>query len=156
MRCLILYVSRHNGNTRSIAEKMALWMNGDIYAIDELPLLELNDFDIICIGSGIYHGKHDSKIFDFVEKSNLKDKKVIVFSTSGTGNIKNNMALKEKLNLKNVNILGEFSSKGLDNYGIFNWIGGISKGRPNSEDFNRLFNFCEQIIKEEKFIKVGE
>lgn len=156
MRSLILYVSKHNGNTRRIAEKMALWMNGDIYPINELPTVELNNYDTICLGSVIYHGKHDSNIFDFVEESNFKGKKVIVFSTSGTGNKKNNMALNEKLKLKNVNILGDFSCKGLDNYGVFNWIGGISKGRPNSDDFDRLFNFCEQIIKQEKFIRDGE
>jgi flavodoxin len=149
MKNLILYASKHNGNTKKIAEKMALWMNGDIYPIKELPEVELDKYDTICLGSGIYHGKHDTNIFNLVEKTDLKDKKVIVFSTSGTGNKKNNMALNKMLLLKNAKILGDFSCKGLDTYGVFKWIGGISKGRPNSKDLDRLFDFCEQIINQD-------
>lgn len=156
MKNLILYESKHNGNTKKIAEKMALWMNGDIYPMKDLPKIELDKYDTISLGSGIYHGKHDSNILSFVEGTDLKDKKIIIFSTSGTGNKKNNLALNEKLLSKKANILGEFSCKGLDTYGFFNWIGGISKGRPNSLDFENLYTFCEQIIKKEKFKEVVE
>lgn len=147
MKTLILYISEHNGNTKKIAEKMALWMNADILPIKDLSTIELEKYETICLGSGIYHGKHHGDIFDFVDRTNFKDKKVIIFSTSGTGNKKNNVELNDKLLLKNAKIIGEFTCKGFDTYGIFKWIGGISKGRPNSVDLDRLYSFCQQVVK---------
>jgi flavodoxin len=149
MNALILYVSKHKGNTKKIAEKMALWLGGDLYSINDLSKIELNKYDTICLGSGIYHGKHDSSLLNFIDKINLKYMKVIAFSTSGTGNKNNHLSLYAKLLLNNAKIVGEFSCKGHDTYGFFNWIGGISKGRPNSNDFDKLFAFCEQIIEQE-------
>jgi flavodoxin len=147
MKILILYISEHHGNTKKIAENMALWMNAEILPIKNLSTIELEKYETICLGSGIYHGKHHSSIFDFVERTNFKNKKVIIFSTSGTGNKKNNKTLNDKLLLKNAKIIGEFTCKGFDTYGLFKWIGGISKGRPNIMDLDRLYSFCEQVVK---------
>jgi hypothetical protein len=56
--------------------------------------------------------------------------------------------LKEKLLEKGFDGTKEFSCRGFDTFGVFRFIGGISKGRPNGRDLEQARNFVQDLLKE--------
>ena len=151
MKILAVVESKHLGNTLKIAKAMSEETDMTIVNVNEAKNYDLNDFDIIGLGSGIYFGRHDKRLMEFAE--NLDDKKsyTFVFSTSGAPLfLKNNSALVEVLKKKNKVVLGSFGCKAHDKYSVFKLIGGINKGRPNNKDFEQARKFILDVIKNYK------
>ncbi|MFW6014361.1 MAG: flavodoxin family protein [Nanoarchaeota archaeon] len=159
-KVLIICQSIHHNNTLKIAKAIGNVLNAEIKKPSEVVQKELNKYDVIGLGSGIYLGKHHKNLLKFVDKSaGFKNKKVFVFSTSGISNNLNfplnitNLAfhfhspLKRKLIKKDAKFLGEFSCRGFDTYGFLRIIGGISKGKPNKKDLAEAKNFAMKINK---------
>jgi len=147
MKSIIIYISIHHENTKKIAEVMSKKLGAELISIDQIDLVNLKDFDLVGMGSGIFHGKHHGKILEFASVDGIKGKDVFIFSTSGTGNKKYNQALRNQLEINKANVIGEFTCKGFDTYGLMKWIGGISKGHPNSKDFLKANEFIDSITK---------
>lgn len=145
LKRLIIYSSIHHGNTQKIAEAMAEILGAELYKTNELKDISFERYDLIGFGSGIFHGKHHAKLYSIIENANIMGKDVFVFSTSGTGNEKNNRPLIELLKSCGAFIKGSFSCKGYDTYGIFKLIGGIAKGHPNNKDLERARNFVNGL-----------
>lgn len=109
---------------------------------------DLNKYDIVGFGSGIYFWRHSAELLKFVDKLSLppKNKKAFVFSTSGIGfDLLSHRILKEKLIAKGFDILGEFGCKGYDTVGFLKILGGINKNRPNKKDLDKATAFIRQI-----------
>lgn len=148
MKILIIISSTHMGNTRKIAEAMAQAAPVTIAEIENVSDYNLHDYDIVGFGSGIYFGKHDKKIMEFVNKACDKKAYTFVFSTSGASAFeKNNKPLVDLLKSKNKIVLGCFGCKGFDKFGPFKLVGGINKGHPNEKDFKESQKFIENLIK---------
>jgi len=149
MKTLIIYVSTHHGNTKKVAERMAQVLEAKLAGPEEISPDELNSYDLIGFGSGIYIGKHHKNLIGMVEKlPDFVGKKAFIFSTCGGDekNIEgNHKKLKEKLKEKKFDIIGEFSCKGWDSVGPLKLIGGIHKDRPNEEDFKKAENFANEL-----------
>jgi len=54
--------------------------------------------------------------------------------------------LRKKLIEKGFNIVGEFSCKGFDTFGMLKYIGGINKNRPNEKDLEKAKSFAEELL----------
>jgi menaquinone-dependent protoporphyrinogen IX oxidase len=80
VKALILYKSKY-GSTKQYAQWLNQEINSDIFELDKCPSLE--NYNLIILGGGIYMGKINGS--DFISKNwdILKNKKVILFSTSG-------------------------------------------------------------------------
>ena len=64
MNSLIIFKSIHQQNTKKIAQKIGETLNAEIVNIDELPQnLDLKNYDLIGLGSGIYAFKHHVMTF---------------------------------------------------------------------------------------------
>lgn len=148
MKTLIIYSSIHHGNTKKIADEITSVLNAELRASSELDVIPLEHYDLIGFGSGIFHGKHHEKLFNIIRNSDLQEKDVFVFATSGTANKKYCEPLKELLAEKKAKIRGSFICKGYDTYGILKWIGGLSRGRPNHNDIKKAREFGESLISE--------
>ncbi len=61
---------------------------------------------------------------------------------------KDHLLLKQKLEAKGYKIVGEFSCKGFDTNSILKYIGGLNKGRPNSEDLKNAESFALKLLKD--------
>ena len=124
MKILTIVESKHLGNTKKVAEAMAEVAPVTITDVENVSKYNLHDYDIVGFGSGIYYGKHDKSLTEFV--NTLCDKKAytFVFSTSGSsGFLKNNKALADLLESKNKIVLGSFGCKGLDKFFVFKLLG---------------------------------
>ena len=149
MKTLIICISIHHGNTKKIAKVMADILSADILEPVDVDTNNLEEYDLIGFGSGIYFGRHHKSLLNLIDRlPHLKDRKAFIFSASGIKNIRfiNNYdrVLRKKLS-KKINIIGEFSCRGFDTYGPFKYIGGISKGMPNEKDLENAGNFARGL-----------
>jgi flavodoxin len=113
----------------------------------------LSEYDLVGLGSGIYFGKHHTVLLDFADKlPQVTSKKAFIFSTSGqTGNRpKFHQALREKLQSKGYEIVGEFNCAGFDTYGLLKIAGGIKKGHPNKDDLKQAEIFAQSLKQSAK------
>lgn len=147
MKTLIIYESIHHGNTEKIVKIMAESLNADIAKTKDVNVSTLNKYDLIGFGSGIYYSKLHKNILDFIDNLEiLTNNKAFVFSTSGQGKTKYNKLAEEKLKEKNFEVVGSFACKGYDTFGPLKLFGGIAKGRPNDNDFEKAKDFAEHLI----------
>ena len=150
MKILVIVKSKHRQNTLKIAEAMAEVAPITICDIEDSTHYNLDQYDIIGLGSGINAGKFSKELFSFVTTHLNELQNVFVFSTSGKGKKEYNNELVDYLNLHCKNVLGSFACKGLCKWFIFAIIGGISKGHPDMADFDAAQAFIEQVMDKYK------
>lgn len=148
MKILAVVESKHQGNTLKVAKAMAQVAPVTITDIENAPKYNFQDYDIVGFGSGIYYGKHDKKLMDFVGKFCDEKAYTFVFSTSGASEFqKNNSKLVKLLESKNKVVLGSFGCRAFDKFGPFKLIGGINKGHPDENDFKEAQKWIKNVIK---------
>ncbi len=150
MKTLLVLVSYHHHNTEKIAKVFAKELDAQIKTPQQVNLEELEDYDLIGFGSGIYGGKHHADLLDLADNlPQVTDKKAFIFSTSAiTGEAKvakDHSLLKKKLQSKGYVIVGEFSCKGFNTNSFLKLFGGMNKGRPNAEDLKNAEEFASNL-----------
>jgi len=129
---------------------MANTLDATLLQVEQANASMLEQYDLIGFGSGIYFGKHHKSLLDFVDKlPMLGNKKTFIFSTSGLRKIwfihNFERPLREKLQRKGFDIIGEFSCRGLDTYRATKLVGGINKGRPDAKDLKQAEDFARSL-----------
>lgn len=148
MKILVVVESRHIGNTKKVAEAMAEAAPVTITDVENAGKYNFHDYDIVGFGSGIYYGKHDKKLIDFVSSLSDTEDFTFVFSTSGGSDFdKNNNSMVELLTKKNKIVLGTFACKGLDKFFVLRLFGGTNKGHPDMMDLDNAKGFICDIVK---------
>jgi flavodoxin len=145
MKTLIICFSYHHKNTEKIAFVLGGPLQADIKSVRDVDLTSLCEYDLIGFGSGIYFSKHHKTLLEFANKlPQVTDKKAFIFSTSGlSGNASIfHKTLREKVESKGFQIVGEFNCAGFDTFGPFRLVGGIQKGHPNQEDLKQAISFA--------------
>jgi len=151
---LIILYSYHNMNTEKIARVFSRVLDAKIKTPQEINSEELQQYNLIGFGSGIYSEKHHQYLFDLVDRMpEVTDRNAFIFSTYGAPNIavskefvyKNHLRLREKLQSKGYRIVGEFGCAGLNTNSFLKLFGGINKGRPNAEDLENAAAFAENL-----------
>ena len=155
MKSLIVCYSFHHNNTQKVAEAMARVLDMQVKAPQQTNPEELQEFDLVGFGSGIYAEKHHESLLELVDKlPQVTDKKAFIFSTSFIGvdsmffgriTSKFHAALREKLQSKGYTIVGEFNCKGFNTNRIYGRLGGMNKGRPNAEDLKHAQEFALKL-----------
>lgn len=152
MKSLIIYFSSYKNNTEKIAKVFADKINADLINLKNLKEIEIDNYDLIGFGSGVYKESLAPQLLKCIEKLNLKDKKVFVFSTSGIGMKFYNNKLIKLLTSKGAVNKGSFACKGslvaqeFSNNKIFDIVGRLSKGHPNDKDLRKAEEFIEKVI----------
>jgi flavodoxin len=152
MKSLLVLYSYHHNNTEKIAKVFAKVLDAEIKTPQEIKLEELQEYDMIGFGSGIYSAKHDESLLELADSLlQVTDKKVFLFSTAGiTGKSKaskDHTTLREKLESKGYIIVDEFQCKGFNTNSFLKLFGGMNKGRPNAKDLKNAKEFAQKIKK---------
>ena len=146
MKAIIVYTSLAHGNTEKIARAMAETLPADMVPVEKIKARQLLDYDLIGLGSGIYHYGFHKKLIQFsLDLSKFAHPPVFVFSTSGLGNTGQNKSFTRHLSDLGFPVIGSFACKGLDDYGIKKLFGGIAQGRPNADDLQSAREFAEKM-----------
>jgi flavodoxin len=155
MRTLLVLYSYHHKNTEKIARVLARVLDAQIKMPRQIDPGELEEYDLIGFGSGIYSDKHHRSLFDLIERmASVHNKRAFIFSTSGApafaldgGHVedyveKAHLPLREKLQAKGYTVVGEFICPGWNTNRFLKLVGGINKGRPNAKDLKRAEEFA--------------
>ena len=147
MKSLIVLFSYHHKSTEKIAKVFAKVLDAEIKAPKEINPDELQDYDLVGFGSGIYSDKHHKSLHNLADKiPQVTNKKAFIFSTSammGKDKVaKDHSTLREKLQFKGYIIVDEFACKGFNTNSFLKYLGGMNKGRPNTEDLLHAEEFA--------------
>jgi Flavodoxins len=150
VKSLIVLFSYHHNNTEKIAKTMAKVLNAEIKMPEQINPEEIQEYDLVGFGSGIYSAKHHESLLELADKlPQVNDRKAFIFSTSAlTGNVKiakDHSALMEKLESKGYIIIDEFQCKGFNTNSFLKLFGGMNKGRPNTEDLKHAEEFAFKL-----------
>jgi flavodoxin len=165
IKTLLALFSYHHKNTEKIANVFAKVLDAQIKISRQIRPEELQEYDLVGFGSGIYGEKHHASLLDLADRlPPVSDKKAFIFSTNGvpawatrsSGYIsptpelfaKNHRQLKEKLQSKGYTIVGEFSCAGFNTNSFLKYFGGINKGRPNAEDLESAEEFARGLKRD--------
>ena len=117
LKILLVLYSYHHKNTERIAKVLAEVLDAQIRTPQQINLEELQKYNLIGFGSGIYGEMHHKAILDLVDElPQVNNKKVFIFSTSGTKweLPTKHSTLKKKLQAKGYMIVDEFNCPGLN------------------------------------------
>ena len=150
MKSLLVLFSYHHNNTEKIAKVLARVLDAQIKTPQQINPEELQEYDLIGFGSGIYGAKHHKFLLDLADKlPRVTDKRAFIFSTSAImGEEKvaeDHSSLREKLETKGYMIVDEFSCKGFNTNSFLKIFGGMNKGRPNAEDLKHAEEFAQNL-----------
>lgn len=146
MKSLLILYSYHHNNTQKIANVFTQVLKAQIKTPKQIKLQELQNYDLLGFGSGIYGAKHHKSLLNLAHKlPQATNKKAFIFSTSAlTGKDKiadDHSLLKEKLQSKGYIIIDEFQCKGFNTNSFLKFFGGMNKGKPNTEDLKNAEEF---------------
>ncbi len=152
MKSLLILFSYHHHNTEKIAQVFAKVLNAQIKTPQGVNPEDLQGYDLVGFGSGIYSAKHHPSLLDLANKlPQVTNRKAFIFSTSaiqGEAKVaKDHSLLRENLRSKGYLIVGEFSCKGFNTNSFLKLFGGMNKGRPNIEDLKRAEIFVQNLKK---------
>ncbi len=146
IKTLIVCQSYHHGNTKKIADAVAVVLHAEVVSPSDVNAEMLGGYELVGFGSGIAFGKHYAQILKLVDRLPVFHKNAFVFSTRGSPRQgSHHRALRRQLEEKGWTIVGEFSCRGYDTYGLMKLVGGIAKGRPNEQDVRDAEEFAESV-----------
>ena len=146
MKTIIIYVSTYQSNTLKIARSMASELSASLATTLEAEKIDLSDYDLIGLGSGINFAQHHRELLSFAKSQELKNRNIFIFSTRCRPFLgKYHQALKKILSNKGGNLIGEFSCRGFDRTGPWVAIDGYNKARPNEKDIFRAKLFASNM-----------
>lgn len=150
MKSLLIVYSYHHNNTEKIAQVLAKELDAEIKTPQQIDPEELQEYDLVGFGSGIYDAKHHEALLDLADKlQEVSNRNAFLFSTSGiTGEAKateDHSTLGEKLRSKGYKIVDEFQCVGFNTNSFLKLFGGMNKGRPNEKDLKNAGEFAQNL-----------
>ncbi|MFR4251263.1 MAG: flavodoxin domain-containing protein [Christensenellales bacterium] len=145
MKTVIVYASRHHGNTKKLVEAIAKAHAVDVIDADLQQTADLKNYDRIGFASGVAFGKYYPPLLTFMEKNLPAGKEVFFLHTAGDPKEKHNAAAKNLAEEKDCTILGTYCCKGYDTFGLFKLIGGINKRHPKPDEIAAAVRFFETL-----------
>lgn len=147
MSTAIAVYSKHHGNTCKLVDAIKN-AYPDIKVIDvtENKIADLSKYDAIGVASGIYAGRFNSELREYLREKLLGDKKVFAIYTYAKkmGNYaKDIRALVEE---KHCKWIGKYSCQGYNTFGPFKLVGGTGKGHPTEEEIRGAVDFYSHLM----------
>jgi len=160
MKSLLIVFSYHHRNTEKVARTFAQVLDAQIVKPQHVQPDELEGYDLIGFGSGIYHDTLHNTLLDLAGRlPQVAGARAFIFSTTGapafavnTGEIGDYIAqahasLRETLQAKGYAVLDEFNCVGYNTNSFIKLFGGLNKGRPNAKDLERAREFAERLVQ---------
>lgn len=154
VRSLVVVFSYHHGNTEKIANAVARVLGAEVKTPQQVRPEELREYDLIGFGSGIYSARHHKSLLDLADRlPQVTGTNAFIFSTYGApavaagGNFvsKNHRRMREALQARGYDVVGEFACAGWNTNVFLKYIGGLNKGRPDAGDLGRAREFARGL-----------
>ena len=169
MKILVCYFS-NTGNTEKVAKSIAEGLedeNVEVLKIEDADPSNLKNYDLVVLGSGIYGGKLNKKVTDFMKEVSEYPPKFAFFNThqSSTAYQKAFKRIRSKLEESGSKVIGEFDCIG-ENLGmpketILGMLAKLpseekkrqeakieaTKGHPDAQDLTNAKAFGKSLIQ---------
>ncbi len=159
MKTLIIYMSIHHGNTEKIARTIAAVLDADIVEAVNVDTGNLEEYDLIGFGSGIYGWKHHKSLLNLIDRLPNTSRGAFIYSTRG--NLirlvpleNHHKDVRNSLLEKGFEIMGEFSCLGFDTSGPLRLVGGKNRGRPDERDLDDAREFAAGLKNGARFTEI--
>jgi flavodoxin len=155
-KVLIVLSSYHHKNTEKLADAISEVLFAKIISPNNIDIAKIQEYDLIGFGSGIYDGHHHQLQIELVDKlPKTKNKKVFLFSTTGSPKFiindkfikQNHSLIRQKLESKGYEVVGEFGCAGWNTNSFLKYFGGLNKDRPNNSDIIDVKEFALSLKK---------
>jgi flavodoxin len=151
MKSLVIVISIHHDNTVKIGQTIAKVLNAPLKNPKKINPDDLNEFDMVGFGSGVYGAQHHESLLKLAESlPQISDKKAFLFSTGGISSerkaLEDHKKLRVILESKGYVIVDNFQCKGFNTNSFLKYFGGMNKGRPNAVDHNNAEVFAQNLI----------
>lgn len=145
MKVCIIYVSFHHQNTKKLVQAVASRFAFDCFELKEAQSLDLRAYDMIGFASGIFYGKMNIQLTNFIADKHEDIKQAFVMFTCGMKRKSYTQMIKQFFELCEIPLLGIYGSRGHDTFGPFKYIGGIARNHPNNKDIEKAYTFIQEI-----------
>ncbi len=156
MKSLLVLISVHHNSSGKIANVLSKALDAEIKSPQQVTPEELQEYDLVGFGSGIYDQKHHKLLLDLADSlPKVPDRKAFLYSTSGVSRKfvgeksvdDPHTALREKLLSKGYEVVDEFNCVGFNTNSFLKYIGGMNRGRPNAKDLKEVEAFAQSLKK---------
>ncbi len=146
MKTVILFYSKHHGNTKKLLDaiKEADPMV-DLIDVTAAETVDLSGYDRIGIASGIYYTNFAKQVISYASDHLPEGKPVFFIYTHGAPTGGFLKGIREITGRKHCKELGEYRCQGFDTFGPFKLVGGIAKGHPTKEEIDAAVKFYHQL-----------
>lgn len=142
----IIYVSIHHKNTEKVVGFIGDKIGADMINIMQNKKLDISEYDTLILASGIYFNRFHKSILEYIQKTDLKRKRVIILYTCGMRYQDYAKSVKKLLIQKGSDYIGDVYCRGYDTFGILGKIGGIAKGHPTEDDMKKILEKIQQMV----------
>jgi len=147
MKPIVLY-STKSGNTKKIADEIALELSCELLRITQTnskPIADLNNYDLLFIGTGIHFENPNEDMVRYLKTVNLKEPKLFAIFLTWGGAGKTDREVIAKLK----NILESKGQKVIDDH--YRCYGGrqfslLRRGHANGEDAKAAKDWAKKIV----------
>ncbi len=151
LKTMILYRSKHHGNTRKLVEAVAAAFPGDIDTLDVATLgkdkrVDLSDYALVGVASGIYYGNIDRELKLVMEHSLEQGYFVFALLTYGGQSKWYGKDIDATCRLRRATFLAGHGCPGFDTWGPYRLMGGMNKGRPNDGDIAECIAWLRELV----------
>jgi flavodoxin len=149
-KTVIICKSVHHGNTLQVARAIADVLHAEIVAPEDFPYTSLGDADLVGFGSGISYGGMHAALREWVQglpAAAPDGHRAFLFSTAGLPFLWRtwHRLLRNDLERKGFDVVGEFHCRGFDNWGPLWLAGGINRRHPDARDLDRAADFARRL-----------
>jgi flavodoxin len=149
MSAILVCCSRSHGNTAKVAHSIAEVLDARVLEPPDVDPRQIAAYDLVGFGSGIYAASYDRELRRFVASlPPVRDRPAFVFATAGFGRVIElpiRTPLSKLVESAGYRVLGTFCCPGFDTWLPLRLIGGLNKGRPNSDDLERAQQFARNM-----------
>ena len=145
MKTVIVYYSKHHGNTKKLLDAISKTEDVDLLNVIGNTSADLSAYDRIGFASGIYYGSFAKQIISFAEDHLPENKSVFYIYTHGAPRGDFLKGMRNIVARKHCKELGEYRCQGYDTFGPFKLVGGIAKGHPTDEEITAAVTFYRKL-----------
>ena len=160
MRTIILYASRHHGNTKklvdAIVEAHPEIDTLDVKSLGKNEYPDLHEYHLIGVATGIYYSEIDKAMARVLTNVLQPQDKVFGLMTYGGKNKWYGKDIDGICRMRQAIFMGVYGCPGFDTWGPFKLTGGVQKGHPTAEEIKGAVDFFDKIEDEYGDIIVEE
>lgn len=145
MKTVIIYESKHHGNTKKVCDRVAAECQVELIEAGSVGAdFKWEDYDLVGFASGIAY----SKFYDSVSRvaEQIPEGKWVFFIYTCAKNDKDFAAkIKKVVEERGAKCLGTYGCRGFNTYGPLKLIGGMNKSNPNEDELKAAVEFVKKV-----------